>query len=247
MIICLTRMIFKNAVFVNKTKNYILIIGSKPESKLPDLNVETFYTANGAAERASEYKKKYPKTNFISIVSGFEFIKNIEVQNRVVEAKPSFLISRSDKIELSKYNFSKSMRFLYFSNLNQYLFQCHFFKLGIWDLLISEFKYEETIRNKLILFAKTIKYLRFSGVSTGFFAILYALKKHPNSKVIITGIGMKGGGHFYNSDTKYSINRSNVDRALMKNIKKKYKERLFTIDSELARLTGIKFIDVKTF
>ena len=232
---------------MNKGKNYILIIGSKPESKLPDLNVETFYTANGAAERASEYKKKYPKTNFISIVSGFEFIKNIEVQNRVVEAKPSFLISRSDKIDLSKYNFSKSLKFLYFSNLNQYLFQCQFFKLGIWDLLISELNYEETIRKKLMLFVKTIKYFRFSGVSTGFFAILYALKKHPNSKVIITGIGMSFGGYFYDKKGSRYNNRSKVDIALMKNIKMKYKERLFTIDSEFSRLTGIKFIDVKTF
>lgn len=232
---------------MNKEKNYILIIGSKPKSKLPDLNIETLYTANGAAEKASEYKKKYPKTNFIAIVSGFEFIKNLEVQNRVIEAKPSFLISRSDKIELLKYNFSKSMKFLYFSNLNQYLFQCQFFKLGIWDLLISEFKYEETIRKKFKLIKKTIQFFRFSGVSTGFFAILYALKKHPNSKVIITGIGMKGGGHFYNLDTKYTTNRSKVDRALMKNLKKKYKERLLTIDPELARLIGIKFIDVKTF
>ena len=139
------------------------------------------------------------------------------------------------------------MKFLYFSNLNQYLFQCQFFKLGIWDLLISEFKYEKTVRKKFLLFLKTIKNLRFNGVSTGFFAILYALKNHPNSKIIITGIGMKGGGHFYNIDTKYSENRSNVDRALIKNIKEKYKERLFTIDSELARLTSIKFIDVKTF
>ena len=247
MTICLTLSTVKNIVFVNKEKKCILIIGSKPESKLPHLDVETLYTANGAAERAREYKKKYPKTNFISIVSGFEFIKNIEVQKRVIEAKPSFLISRSDKIELSKYNFSKSMKFLYFSNLNQYLFQCQFFKFGILDLLVSEFKYEQTIINKFILFAKTIKYFRFSGVSTGFFTILYALKKHPKLKVIITGIGMKGGGHFYNLDTKYSINRANVDRALMKNIKKKYKERLFTIDSEFARLTGIKFMDVKTF
>ena len=98
-----------------------------------------------------------------------------------------------------------------------------------------------------MLFVKTIKYFRFSGVSTGFFAILYALKKHPNSKVIITGIGMSFGGYFYDKKGSRYNNRSKVDIALMKNIKMKYKERLFTIDSEFSRLTGIKFIDVKTF
>ena len=43
-----------------KEENYILVLGSKPDSKLPDIKVEHIYSANGAAERAAEYKKKYP-------------------------------------------------------------------------------------------------------------------------------------------------------------------------------------------
>ena len=38
--------------------NNILVLGSKPESKLPDIHVDKIYTANGAAERAIEFRKK---------------------------------------------------------------------------------------------------------------------------------------------------------------------------------------------
>ena len=232
---------------MEQENNFILIIGSKPESKLPDLKVEAIYTANGAAQKATEYLKKYTDSKFISVVSGREFEKNLEVQTRVVQSKPDFLFSRSDYIEITKYNFLNSMKFAFYSNFKQFLFQCQFFKLNILDLFISEFNYKDTIKEKLLHVVKTIKNLKFNGVSTGFFTILYALKFHPKSKIIIAGIGMQGGGHFYNQDSTRYTNRSKVDRALMKSMKVKYKERLFTIDLELAKSTDIKFLDVKTF
>ena len=39
--------------------NNILVLGSKPGSRLPDENVVKIYSANGAAERAVQYRKKY--------------------------------------------------------------------------------------------------------------------------------------------------------------------------------------------
>ena len=44
---------------------------------------------------------------------------------------------------------------------------------------------------------KLLKKGSINGVSTGFFSILYALNE-SNHKVIISGIGMEGGGHYYN-------------------------------------------------
>ena len=43
----------------------VLVLGSKPDSVLPDLQVSSIYTANGAAERAKIYKEKYPNTPLI--------------------------------------------------------------------------------------------------------------------------------------------------------------------------------------
>ena len=58
---------------------------------------------------------------------------------------------------------------------------------------------------------------------------------------------MQGGGHFYNQKSNKYTNRSKVDKALMHCMKIGYKKRLFTIDSDLAENTGIKFLNVKTF
>mgnify|MGYP001196018149 FL=1 len=227
--------------------NLVLIIGSKPGAKFPDLNVDYIYTANGAAERAKEYLSKYSNASFKSIISGREFENNLEVQKRVVSANPKELISRSDYINTSNYNFSNSIKFKFYSNFKQFLFQGQFFKLNLFDVLFCEFAYMSSVKEKINFLLSTIKNFKFNGVSTGFFSILYALKFHPGSKVIITGIGMQGGGHFYNQKSTRYTNRSKVDKELMNCMKLVYKKRLFTIDSELAETTGINFLDVKTF
>ena len=51
----------------------ILVLGSKPESKLPKVNFKKIYAANGAASRFILYKKKYKKTEFISVTSKKNF------------------------------------------------------------------------------------------------------------------------------------------------------------------------------
>jgi hypothetical protein len=232
---------------VETENNLVLIVGSKPGAKFPDLDVSYIYTANGAAERAKEYLSKYSKASFASIISGREFENNIEVQKRVVSANPKELISRSDYINISNYNFCSSIKFKFYSNFKQFLFQGQFFKLNLIDVLFCEFTYMSSIKEKINFLLYTIKNFKFNGVSTGFFAILYALKFHPQSKIIITGIGMQGGGHFYNQKSTRYTNRSKVDKALMNCMKLVYKKRLFTVDSELAKTVGINFLDVKTF
>ena len=39
----------------------VLVLGSKPGSMLPDINVNKIYTSNGSAEREVEFRKKYLK------------------------------------------------------------------------------------------------------------------------------------------------------------------------------------------
>jgi len=52
--------------------NNILILGSKPSSPLPDIQVDEIFTANGAAERGRIYREKYKNTklNFVEIAPG---------------------------------------------------------------------------------------------------------------------------------------------------------------------------------
>ena len=46
----------------------VLVIGSKPNSIIPNFPISKVYTANGAAERAKEYQKYFPKSNLTCLV-----------------------------------------------------------------------------------------------------------------------------------------------------------------------------------
>ena len=77
------------------------------------------------------------------------------------------------------------------------------------------------------------------GVSTGFFALLYAAKKYPNSNLILSGLSFKGGDHYYQS-WKMSLNRGFVDNYLIKILKDDVKKRVFCLDGSTALNIGVK-------
>jgi hypothetical protein len=225
---------------VQEKDKYILVLGSKPNSNIPKVEVSHVYSANGAAHRASLYKDFYPETCLVSIVGGREFEKNIEVQKRVIEASPNILISRIFNINIQNYNFDKNMQYKFFSNKQQLQIQSNFFKYNFLDVILKETYYEKKIFAKINHMFKAIKNGSLIGASTGFFTILYALMKHTDKKVIISGIGMMGGGHYYNEKSDRYSNRSLVDRKLILNMKKFFLQKLYTTDQNLADVAGIK-------
>ena len=218
---------------------YILVLGSKPDSNIPLIEVSHVYSANGAIEKALLYKRFFPKAKSISIIGGREFEKNIQVQNRVLDSNPDELISRSGNIRVKNYKFSDNMKYSFFSNFHQFVFQSVFFKKNFLDVLIKESYYEKKIIKKIYHMYRCIRHGSLTGVSTGFFSILYALRKHPNSEIILSGIGMSGGTHAYNDKDRYN-KRSIVDKGLMLSLKKKYSSRLITTDINLSQYTNIK-------
>ena len=58
---------------------------------------------------------------------------------------------------------------------------------------------------------------------------------------------MSFGGHFYDKKGSRYNNRSKVDIALMKNLKKKFKDRLYTLDVDLNTNTKINLFESETF
>ena len=103
------------------TNKYILVLGSKPDSFIPNLNYSHIYAANGAAEKTVGLRKNSKTVEFTSIVGGLEFLKNLKVQKRVIKSNPDNLISRINKIDIKKYNFSKQPNYEFFSNFKQFL------------------------------------------------------------------------------------------------------------------------------
>ena len=87
-------------------KRYVLVLGSKPESLFPDVKVEKIYSANGAAERALNYKKKYPNIEHVALTGAKEFMENENVSKRIILSKPSI------------FNLSLIVKFLIFISLS---------------------------------------------------------------------------------------------------------------------------------
>ncbi len=223
-------------------RDNILVLGSKPNSNLPDINVSKIYTANGAAERAIYYRKKYFNNELICITGASEFARNEHVSNRIINAKPNRLIIRSGIITLPEelINFT-NLQCL--SNFDQWKFQFNFFKYGLLSLFVSEFCHQDSLLDKFIYVTKAIKNKKMQGVSAGFYAILLALKENPTSNIIISGIGMTGGKQFYKSErSNYFVydSRARVDRFLVKKLKRSFFNRLNTLDKDLSHVSKIK-------
>ena len=215
----------------------ILVLGSKPESKLPDIHVDKIYTANGAAARASEFRKKHKTNKLISVVGAREFARNEYVNTRVIASKPEKIMIVPGVIDLPL-QLKDYTELICLSNKEQWNFQAKFFKYKKISLLIAEMQYQEKFFSKII----HIKNKNFQGISRGFYSILLALVENPGSNIIISGIGMKGGKQFYESKRSELFvydSRARVDRYLIGKLSNKYKDRLYSLDSDLFEISGI--------
>ena len=229
-----------------KSQN-ILVLGSKPNSDLPEVNVDKIYTANGAAERGEIFRRFNSNNKLTCICGASEFARNEHVSRRIIKARPERLIIRSGAIKLPQNLIDQTELYCY-SNFDQWKFQSSYFNYSFLTLFISEFFHQNAISKKILHVLKGIKNKKLQGVSTGFFAILLAIHENPNSKIIISGIGMKGGKQFYyseRSDTYVYDSRARVDRFLAKYLKDKFKNRLFSLDEDLVKNAKIHKWDGK--
>ena len=134
----------------------VLVIGSKPNSIIPNFPINKVYTANGAAERAKEYQKYFPKSNLTCLVGDLEFEKNINVKKRIIEAYPNRIIVRGSKIHLPE-KLERNCELKYLSFIKQQNFQAKFFRGGNFTIIYSELLREIKIKNKIKYFLKKLK------------------------------------------------------------------------------------------
>lgn len=221
-------------------ENLILILGSKPDSKIPDIKVNKIFSANAAAERGRLYRLKYPKTLFCSVVTKKEFLKK-NIFDFILNSNPNELFVRND--ENNKfYNNVKIDSLNFMSNKEQWNFQKKFFKFGVFSLIWAELNYKrDTFIETIKYFYRTVRYGQFLGVSTGFFSILLALDEYKESKIIISGIGIEGGKHFYTSDNTHNY-RYKIDKILFRHLKSQYKKKIISCDYNLS-----KFVKIESF
>jgi|TARA_B110000444_G_scaffold258038_1_gene297900 hypothetical protein len=225
--------------------DYVLVIGSKPLSKLPNIYAKKVYCANGAAERCLQYKNFFTNTIATAVVSASEYNKRIEVRSRIIELNPDNLYCRFGSIDkrLLIANLIQNSNVTNLTRFKQFLWQAKFYKYGVLTLLLSEAAYEKNIFKKIKHLYKCIKWRGFLCSSTGLFSILLAHSENPKSTILVSGIGIKSGGETYYGSNKDKTQRSNVDKELFKKLNKEVKKKLITTDKEMAEFCKIPLWD----
>ena len=217
-------------------EKYILVLGSKPGSNLPNLNVSKIYSANGAAERARIYSKTFG-IKFLVAVTGTKsfYSKKYEgVRERILDSKPNLIYFRSGKVEDKELN---NINFISKSKFDQCHFQSKFLKYGILSVFLSELAMENKIMSKTRLIWNIFVHDAMLGASTGLFSIMLAKHENPNYKIIISGIGIKSlGDTFYGKGSKQ---RAATDRKIFSHLNANFKKDLITTDIEMANYCNI--------
>jgi hypothetical protein len=216
----------------------VLIVGSGPGVKLPDSNFKEIYSSNASAQLGATYKSFYPQAQHTCTIGSRSFLKIKKIKEEVVKSNPNHLIVRDKDSNINdiKILFSKKTEILVYNKVKQFFFQKNFFVRGIIDLIIAEYNYEFSYKDKLRHFNRAIVEKGFLGVSTGFFNILLAIHKNPNSKIVITGLSFEGGEHFYNSGSM-SKNRGYVDKYLIQRLKPDIKNKLIFTEKKTINKT----------
>ena len=222
----------------------ILILGSKPPGKLPKIHVDKIFSSNGSAELAKIYIDKLGKIEHTCIIGARSFAKIEDIQTRVIKSNPDQLIIR-DYEDVFSYIldlFNKDINFIKFSKKKQFIYQSKFFKMNIASLFLAEMKYEEKFINKFKHIIIGFLLNGFMGVSSGFFSLLYAAEKYPNSNLILSGLSFEGGGHYYKSG-KMTTKRGSVDAYLFEHLDFKIKDRILIFDKEISKKMNVRNLD----
>ena len=227
------------------TKN-ILVLGSGPQIKIIKKEFNKIYASNASIFKCKDYLNDNKNLEIISVVTEESLLSDIPTQTNIKEAKPHRIIIRkkTDK-KLNDLNFKYSSNFL--NQVEQHNFQKKFFMFGKFLVPISELFYGNSLKQKYRHIINIIKYNKSPlGISTGFFAILFALLENPTSKIFLNGISMQNSDHFYKLLGKEDkiMTRHKVDNFMIKFLFKKYKKQLYSNDINLAKIARINYFEI---
>lgn len=247
----------------------VLILGSKPESIVP--KTRYIYAANASG---FFYRNEIPKDSILKVVltvakiyssddcsprPHLENIMELPAKEFIVMSSPGKLacveslraVYADKKISVITGEERKKIFRDVLHSSSVFSFPAPFFLFppsnlrNIWfnSLIIKEFF-------AYMLFARDgkIKTPHSFKMSSGTFALAYAIKDLPSAKrYVISGIGVGGRDKYISDGVRKNVgdksqNHVEADMAFLKKVAKKYP--LFTTDRELSKLTGIPLYEL---
>jgi hypothetical protein len=202
---------------------------------LPDIAPQAIYTANAAAFRAQSYVQHRRIPQATAIVA-HRALETLIVQQSLVSLAPHRVLVRKKNLRAERElkPLMRDTEFVHLSERAQWDFQKTFFD---WRLLCGELKYRRGLGAKCKHLIRHLKNGQCSfGVSTGFYAALVAAGEHPNSMIILAGIGIEKGGHFCSGNFKPHGYRAEVDAWLFAHLPNSVRSRLYSTDPKLVEI-----------
>ena len=141
-------------------ENSVLVLGSKPNSDLPNISVKKIYTANGTAERGRIFKKKFSNIPLTSIVGLREFQKNHLVKDYIINAKPNRVIFRTGDLGNQSY-FENNCKVESLSWRNQWDLQKKYFRFSPFSLILGELSRNTKYSEKIIYLFNCLRKMNF--------------------------------------------------------------------------------------
>jgi len=213
---------------------YCLVLGSKPDAPLPDIDPVHIFTANAAAALISEYPgKSAPHT---AVVSSLQY-KNNTVFEKVVHSKPDEIIIRGHKTGKNP-DPVDNIPVSYMPGNEQFRLETKYF--GIHNY--RAFLLRPGI-NKLKAAVRHIQGVDYIfGSSTGLWTVLYALDRYPDHTIIVAGIGLQGGAHFYGKD-EFRSEDGIKDYLVAGRLSKTARKRVRTTDENFSERVSVSMWD----
>lgn len=232
-----------------KHKDPVLVLGSKPDSILPDIRPVHIYAANAATLKAKPYRELNPDVPLTCIVDGKGILEEY-LQNVVKAAKPNSVITKNPSTRSLDELFpefknrgvrTKNMKSrdsykLQYSILGRRAYWAEWLKLTSIDKLQSPKRIPKILYNLVME-----KYPR--GTSSGMFCVIVAAVEYPGHPIVVSGISLQGGGHFDHVNY-FSSSRGKIDRYLCRSLPGHVKNNLFTVDPMMAENGGIQLAEL---
>lgn len=227
----------------------VVVLGSRPGSIVPRFNRPDVpirvYTANGAYRRIAELETGGARTSCLVSKSiahdAFALERLLSLApNRIIGSRASvtameaLLTSSSSPLELRGFDLAELDK--------SELLARHVPSVvtATTELMVKALVTRD-IGRTLRLAMRLMRGSSPFGLSTGMTAVLLALEEHPKHRVVVSGIGLETGGHFYGSG-KFSRGRAIIDRTLFRLLPRSLRDRVVTLDRSMSVRAGVKLV-----
>lgn len=223
----------------------IVVLGSKPDAVLPDTAAEAVITANAAVLRGVRYRERYG-SRLIALVNSSE-VHLESVRQALRESAPDEVLLVGEHVsdvrgllqrELGLHG--ASVAYMPYRERHALLVSAFGWRRFIVMLdYLRMLPLLYCVRTVLpdVLYHKTYAWM---SRSTGLNAILYARRRFPTNAIVVAGIGLEAGGHFYDSDgPQFTEKTARVDRVTLAHAPGSFTGSLATTDRFLSDFAGI--------